>query len=203
MPDHTPLTDQQLNEIDARATAATPGPWEPYPGYGPAFYANTTHGSMRGVGDLEFGDGDAAEADEKFVRHAQQDVTALLAYVRRLQEQRQYLIGQLAKRDAESGAGDQALREFLVAHPGEDEMAASMVRDGFGPDEVVDILRRPISPVVGEPLVEACGKFKRPFDPADPSFDGRAQYAATPYCRGCVDRCHDNNSADHRCVICG
>ncbi|MFG2780787.1 hypothetical protein ACGFY7_23405 [Streptomyces prunicolor] len=50
---------------------------------------------------------------------------------------------------------------------------------------------------------EACGKCKRPFDPADTRFGGRAPYADTPYCRGCVDRCHDNNSANHRCVICG
>lgn len=114
MTDPTPLTYQQLNEIEARATAATPGPWEPYPGYGRTFYANITRGSMRGVGDLEFGDGDAAEADEKFVRHAQQDVTALLSYIRRLQEQRKYLIAQLAQRDAESGRSDEAVRQFLA-----------------------------------------------------------------------------------------
>jgi len=49
---------------------------------------------------------------------------------------------------------------------------------------------------------EACGKCRQPFDPADTSFDGRARYHLTPYCRGCVDRCHDNEIADHRCVIC-
>ncbi|MFK0018238.1 hypothetical protein [Streptomyces sp. NPDC090798] len=49
---------------------------------------------------------------------------------------------------------------------------------------------------------ESCGKCKQPFDPADTRFDGRARYHLTPYCRGCVDRCHDNEIADHRCVIC-
>lgn len=64
----------------------------------------------------------------------------------------------------------------------------------------------PVSADEEQPAVgasEACAKCKRPFDPTDTAFDGQAQYAATPYCRGCVDLCHDNNSADHRCVICG
>jgi hypothetical protein len=49
---------------------------------------------------------------------------------------------------------------------------------------------------------EICGKCKQPFDPADTRFDGRARYHLTPYCRGCVSRCHDTEIADHRCVIC-
>ncbi|MFF3643421.1 hypothetical protein [Streptomyces sp. NPDC002564] len=48
----------------------------------------------------------------------------------------------------------------------------------------------------------ACAKCRTPFDPADTRFDGRARHYDTPYCRGCVDRCHDNEIADHRCVIC-
>lgn len=53
-----------------------------------------------------------------------------------------------------------------------------------------------------QPAVEACGKCRHHFDPADKRFDGRARYRLTPYCRGCVDRCHDTEVADHRCVIC-
>lgn len=49
---------------------------------------------------------------------------------------------------------------------------------------------------------EACGKCKQPFDPADTRFDGRARYHLTPFCRSCVDHCHDTEIADHRCVIC-
>ncbi|MEU9670363.1 hypothetical protein AB0E25_33280 [Streptomyces bobili] len=44
---------------------------------------------------------------------ARTDVSALLALVARLKGQRKYLLAQLAKRDAESGRGDAALREFL------------------------------------------------------------------------------------------
>jgi hypothetical protein len=75
-------------------------------------------------------------------------------------------------------------------------------------DAIADVIRGHLliredgAPVVEQPAAEACGKCKRPFDPADTRFDGRARYHLTPYCRGCVDRCHDNESADHRCVIC-
>ncbi|MER7801209.1 hypothetical protein ABTX71_12850 [Streptomyces parvulus] len=111
MTDH--LTEQQLTDIENRTNAATKGPWEHHPAYGPNFFANTTGLYLQGVGDLNFGVGEQARADEEFVKHAQQDVGALLAEVRRLQTQRKYLIGQLAKRDAESGAGDRAVVEFL------------------------------------------------------------------------------------------
>jgi hypothetical protein len=73
------------------------------------------------------------------------------------------------------------------------ERAAVLRQDLVGP------------PAEEQPAVvasEACGKCKRPFDPADTAFDGQARHYLTPYCRGCVDRCHDNESADHRCVIC-
>ncbi|MEX3206041.1 hypothetical protein [Streptomyces acidiscabies] len=48
----------------------------------------------------------------------------------------------------------------------------------------------------------ACGKCRTAFDPADTRFDGHAQQGTTPYCRRCVDACHDTEIADHRCVIC-
>ena len=50
---------------------------------------------------------------------AGRDVPALLAEVRRLQGQRKFLVDQIAKRDAESGAGDRALAEFLRGQPDE------------------------------------------------------------------------------------
>ncbi|MGW4043002.1 hypothetical protein [Streptomyces sp. NPDC004721] len=76
-------SDEQLAEIEARVTAATDGPWERYTGYGPHFYANTAGPYLRGVGDLNFGVGDQAAADEEFVRHAAEDVRTLLVEVRR------------------------------------------------------------------------------------------------------------------------
>ena len=52
-----------------------------------------------------------------------------------------------------------------------------------------------------EPLV--CGKCQKPFDETDTRFWGsRRRFKATPWCCACVDRCHDNESADHACVIC-
>lgn len=49
---------------------------------------------------------------------------------------------------------------------------------------------------------EQCGKCRTPFDPSDTSFDGRARHNETPWCRSCVDRCHESTDAFHRCVIC-
>ncbi|MEU5596859.1 hypothetical protein [Streptomyces sp. NPDC020298] len=82
-----PLTQQQLDEIAARAQAATPGPWEEHAAYGPDFYANVSGPYLRGVGTLNFGDGEDAEADREFVKHAREDVAALLAEVHRLRAQ--------------------------------------------------------------------------------------------------------------------
>lgn len=47
-----------------------------------------------------------------------------------------------------------------------------------------------------------CAKCQQHFDPADTRFNGRAQQDGTPYCRGCVDRCHESTDAFHVCVIC-
>lgn len=47
-----------------------------------------------------------------------------------------------------------------------------------------------------------CGNCHLAFDPTDTRFDGRARYHATMWCRNCVDRCRDNEIADHRCMVC-
>lgn len=60
----------------------------------------------------------------------------------------------------------------------------------------------PASEQTGAELAEACGKCKTPFDPADTRFDGHARHKETPYCRSCVDLCHEATDAFHRCVIC-
>ncbi|MEV7389589.1 hypothetical protein [Streptomyces sp. NPDC091215] len=49
---------------------------------------------------------------------------------------------------------------------------------------------------------EVCGKCRQPFGPSEIFLNGRARYGDTPFCRSCVNRCHDNEIADHRCVIC-
>ncbi len=53
-----------------------------------------------------------------------------------------------------------------------------------------------------EPPAARCAKCKMPFDPADRSFDGAAQYYQTEYCRRCVDRCHEATEFDHVCTVC-
>ena len=113
------MTDQttrplNLAHIETRANAATEGPWctdawEIYQGteYQPGlsmWIGETCRGTSTPEQD---------QADAAFVAAARTDVPALIAEVRRLQAQRTYLLAQLAKRDAESGRGDAALREFL------------------------------------------------------------------------------------------
>lgn len=124
-----PLTEQQLDEIDARQQAATPGPWTVSEDYSDvltpdgdqlASYWNPTSETRNG----------------EFIAHARQDVAALLGYVRRLQGQRQFLITQLAKRDAATGDGDRALREFLAADP--DEETHVVADDSDDPEHVDD-----------------------------------------------------------------
>jgi hypothetical protein len=68
--------------------------------------------------------------------------------------------------------------------------------------ELLDVMLTPVAQAAAESAVEACGKCRQPFDPADTRFDGHARHRETPYCRRCVDLCHDNEIADHRCVIC-
>jgi hypothetical protein len=53
------------------------------------------------------------------------DVPALIAELRHVQGQRRYLLGQLAKKDAETGRGDRAaLREFLSGESAEEQPTA-------------------------------------------------------------------------------
>jgi len=179
----TPLTPEREQEIQARAEAATPGPWctdswEIYQGteYEP--------GLSSWIGETcRADDSDGARADAAFIAHARQDVPALLSEIAalrrsvahhqaradklsrqvvsvrrerhaaehsserfraawesarrraagereaaewirderdlsetevdRLRAQRRFLIGQIQQKDAQSGAGDAALREFL------------------------------------------------------------------------------------------
>lgn len=48
-------------------------------------------------------------------------VTVLVDEVRKLQQQRRFLLAQLAKKDARSGDGDRALREFLSGDTADNE----------------------------------------------------------------------------------
>lgn len=46
-----------------------------------------------------------------------------------------------------------------------------------------------------------CRCCSRSFDPTDTAFDGRSRYRDTPWCRSCVDNCHEGGT-EHVCVIC-
>ncbi|MFI1165600.1 hypothetical protein ACH4UM_18790 [Streptomyces sp. NPDC020801] len=54
----------------------------------------------------------------------------------------------------------------------------------------------------GQEEAKARGECRRPFDPADTRFDGHARHAATPFCRCCVDVCHESTDAFHVCAVC-
>lgn len=77
------MTDR-IAEIQKRADAATPGPWEEFADYGPQFYAYLGGSYLRGIGTINFGDGKEAAADLAFTLNARQDVDFLLAEVARL-----------------------------------------------------------------------------------------------------------------------
>ncbi|MEE4545545.1 hypothetical protein V2S66_26705 [Streptomyces sp. V4-01] len=74
-----PLSPERLAEIAARAEAATEGPWEPCPGISRTFYGYLQGEYLRGVGDINFGVGEQANADLAFVLAAREDVPALVA----------------------------------------------------------------------------------------------------------------------------
>lgn len=49
---------------------------------------------------------------------------------------------------------------------------------------------------------ETCGRCRRPFNPTDTRWDGHARHHDSPWCRSCVDRCHESTDAFHICAIC-
>jgi hypothetical protein len=84
MPDK-PITEKELDEIEARSRAATPGPWRSYiegrDHTSGSDFIMTGPDSSRGP-DIEVTGG--TPADQDFIAHARQDVPKLLAEVRRL-----------------------------------------------------------------------------------------------------------------------
>lgn len=89
------MTPEQLAEIEARAAAATPGPWEVAEAGGPR---GTDEYFVRMGEDDAYSDvaiaadifdpiyNEISQANASFIAHARADVPALVAEVRRLQE---------------------------------------------------------------------------------------------------------------------
>lgn len=92
--DDAVVTDEELAEIEARLTAASPGPWT-------SFVEGRDHQS--GDDFIRISESDAEDdmyvsrfgasgtrpasaADQDFIAHARQDIPALIAEVRRLRE---------------------------------------------------------------------------------------------------------------------
>lgn len=81
----------RLAEIQTRAAAATPGPWELCEDYGPNFYGYLRGEYLQGVGDFYFGDGDQADADREFTTHARADVDWLIAELTKARDENDVL----------------------------------------------------------------------------------------------------------------
>jgi len=105
----SPLTDQRLEDIDTRVAAAL---------HCPNAAAN---GRLDGQHTLT---GSFTTVRCELCGHSRprgervEETAALVATVRRLQQQCRFLLGQIAKKDAAmSGDGDRALAEFLGGEP--------------------------------------------------------------------------------------
>lgn len=80
------MTEQELEKIEARANAATPGPWGTGTGYEQSKRGNYVHDGHRIVcAEQDETDCVLATEDAEFIAHARADVPALVAEVRRLQ----------------------------------------------------------------------------------------------------------------------
>ncbi len=90
-----PDTDHQLAEIEARHTAATPGPWGTHRDLNGTYTIQarprTTTTGMNTDGDIATRTADRTDtesyANARFIAHAPADVAALIAEIRRLRDQ--------------------------------------------------------------------------------------------------------------------
>jgi hypothetical protein len=94
------LSIARIAEIQQRAEAATPGPWEEHAAYGENFYAYLGGPYLRGVGTLNFGDGDDAEADKALTVNAREDIRALLAELFTVRAELRVARGRVAELEA-------------------------------------------------------------------------------------------------------
>lgn len=132
MTDPKPLTIHQLAAIEARVNAAEDG-WHVVVDtdtYGHEIHGDgPTHVAVFGGNRDDASASYPVEANAQFAAHARADVPALLAEVARLKGQRKYLISQLAERDAESGRGDEAVRQFLSGEQPDKQPAVTITSE--------------------------------------------------------------------------
>ncbi|MGW4803081.1 hypothetical protein [Kitasatospora sp. NPDC004272] len=102
MTDTQPAPTPDIDAIQARHDNATSGTWYLQPRYGPDFVAAESSGYEHGIGTLDFGVGDQADADREFVLNAHTDMGKLIARIRDLEAEHDRLQAQLADRAAEN-----------------------------------------------------------------------------------------------------
>ena len=134
----TEPTTPDLAAIRARAAAATPGPWQTaeqagYPEYGENFVGNFTGEYLAGVGDIDFGAGDDAEADLAFVLNAPEDVSALLALVDRQAAEVVRLRARVAELEAAAEQDDDEMVRCAALHCPNGEWFAKAAARGWAP----------------------------------------------------------------------
>ena len=124
MNERLPLT--RIAEIEQRAEAATPGPWEEHAAYGENFYAYLGGPYLRGVGTLNFGDGDDAEADKALTVNAREDIRALLSELYAVRAELRVARGRVAALENALAAAGRSLSSFIFDSddPGADALGA-------------------------------------------------------------------------------
>lgn len=178
MADHTPLTDQQLDEAEARAMAATDGPWGVYQYGGDSLIEIAADLEDTGCGyrarrtiarfDVEPLDNDPAhrewtaeedwaqvQADARFIAAMSPDtVKVLVTEVRRLRAQLAAVNGLCDEQDMAARAFEASTPAWIravravVQSADVDQMATALRREGFSTDQVTTML---------SPRVEADG----------------------------------------------
>ncbi|MFD8254672.1 hypothetical protein [Streptomyces werraensis] len=101
------LSIARIAEIQQRVDAATPGPWEEHAAYGENFYAYLGGPYLRGVGTLNFGDGDDAEADKALTVNAREDIRALLSELFTVRAELRVARGRVAELETDLAAKKQ------------------------------------------------------------------------------------------------
>jgi hypothetical protein len=149
------MTTQPLDTaaIQARHDAATSGTWYLQPNYGPDFVAAESAGYEHGVGTLDFGVGDQADADREFVLNAHTDMGQLLARVARL----------AAGLDEMTHCRDAALRalhrdDIPTDIDVEDTIANSLWGPGWDweDERTPRLIAREVAPAIRPALAKAC-----------------------------------------------
>lgn len=102
------------------------------------------------------------------------------------------LDGTLTDHNTWSVIWDRAAKQWTVAGY-ENEEATKAGKDTRDADQ---------APAGESTQLDACARCHTPFDPHDLSFDGHARFTGTPFCRRCIDRCHESTDFAHSCAVC-